>query len=1101
MDQLAKRTITGLLSLFLFIVLAQSQESVNQMDTIDFQPGLSEINSGHIQTLPFRTSGDLILSGPNSYYLKGGKYYSDGLEMGNGSVFIDGMQVKDGNNFLFRAIDKYGHYRSNQPIQFGNVAGSMSVIQTRSFKDSLYVEADILTSLDKGYENLVYELLIGGPVRFRKREKRSWKKAPSFMVSSEVNSTNDPDPSWENKHITKPDFLNFLTGTPLGLSGLTGGGTFYNSEFSLPDDFNKVTIHQNAGRKTRNVFAKVEIPVSDKMELTAGTYFKYDHGNEFIFENALFNSHNNPVTTVRNFDNYLNWKHEIINESDLKISYNIHFQYSNYYFNRQSERHEDRWFEYGYLGKFQTYKMQSYELGSIEIDGEYYDNVWMLNSWDRDTAYTFQNLGYNPEVARYTEMIYELFPDKGDLNAPLGNWRNQDDLTSRGGLLNGQQPEKVYGLWNNIGTTSQQNFLNNPYMGNNAFGESNYENYRGQFLFHVAYKKHHFKFGFEYDKKVEKSYVINPNRLWQTMRGQLNNHIVELDLANPFFYMDTVTFYRMYSETLQWDFDYNLRKKLGLPVDGLDFILIDSYDMKNNTIDYYDKDGKMHTIKTPTNLLELDMFDPMGLIQNGIVKYKGYSFDGKKMKSSNNTYSFFSNWQSNAFSPVYSSVFIEDDFQYKNFTARVGLRMDYYNANQPVLIDEYCMYETYKVGDVNEISGMEVNHPSNIEDNYVVYVDNAYSPTKVMGYRNESTWFNRDGVEISDPYLLDAGSGISPYLKYPEINIADDNWRPGMSFTDYKPAYTFLPQVNLNYKFWKMNVYAGLNSFSKNPYYMHAFWPENYLLLNQTYFFENPGLKPYRVYKFNLGSNVNVYKNLFVDLSYQFMSITDYFAIIRIIGAYPREYITIVNRDKQIDVNSMTASIFVLPPNTTGLNANISATFSTRDEVVRTVLNISDFVLNSNVGYNFGYGQDFTFPESLLMKTLFEGFNIGLFYQTRSGTYLPLTTYGNQNYHYSPDFSVFNLRVEKGFYIKAAGVYLSAYLWVENLFNRKNVYYIDPVTGAVNDDGYLSAPEWQQEINEQTNPDSYRLLYAMKLNNPAYYAKPRIFRAGVILKF
>jgi len=52
----------------------------------------------------------------------------------------------------------------------------------------------------------------------------------------------------------------------------------------------------------------------------------------------------------------------------------------------------------------------------------------------------------------------------------------------------------------------------------------------------------------------------------------------------------------------------------------------------------------------------------------------------------------------------------------------------------------------------------------------------------------------------------------------------------------------------------------------------------------------------------------------------------------------------------------------------------------------------------------------------------------------------------------------------------------------------------------VNDDGYLSAPEWQNEIEHQNDPDSYRLQYQMKLNNPAYYAKPRIMRLGFIVK-
>jgi hypothetical protein len=74
------------------------------------------------------------------------------------------------------------------------------------------------------------------------------------------------------------------------------------------------------------------------------------------------------------------------------------------------------------------------------------------------------------------------------------------------------------------------------------------------------------------------------------------------------------------------------------------------------------------------------------------------------------------------------------------------------------------------------------------------------------------------------------------------------------------------------------------------------------------------------------------------------------------------------------------------------------------------------------------------------------------------------------------------------------------YLWVENLFNKQNLFYIDPVTGKPDDDGYLSAPETQNNINSETNPDSYRMLYQYKLKNPDYYDTPRIFRAGLIVK-
>ena len=1079
-------------------VYAQEPENDVPLDSLILKSRQTSFDANTMKVLPFRTAGSVVLAGPNSYFLKGDAYYLDGLEAGESCMFIDGMQVKDGNDFLFRSIFNYNYYRSNQPISMGNVAGGLVEIKTRTFSDSICVEGEVYNAFEKGYKNLFYELLVGGPISFNKKENRKWKKRPSFFISAGVNRTNDPDPSWEDKYMATPDYQGFLTQNPYRESGLSFGGTTLNSEFSEPDDFNRVNYHQDAGRKMQNVFAKIDIPVNENMDLTIGSYFKNDIGKEFLYENALFNSHNNPQTVSRNVDNYLNWKHTFIKSDDLTASYNVHFQYSNYYYNRQSETHEDRWFEYGYLGKYKTYKSPSFELGDIEINGIWYEDVEILNSWDWDTAYTFQNMGYNNESARFTEIIYEIFPEKGGLNDPIGNWRNQDDLVLQGGLLNGMDPYGPYGLWNSQGNKNNTYFSATSII---AFGETRKEHIRSVLNLDLQFKKHKALVGFEYSKRIERSYAINPMRLWSAMRGFTNFHILNLDLDNPYFNGEKVYFKRLFSSDEQFDFDYNLRQKLGLATDGLDYILIDSYDMQNNTIDYYDKDGIMHTINTPDNLLDIDLFDPSTLIQSGIVSYKGYTADGSKYKSNNDPYSFYSNRTSEAFSPVYTSVFVEDNFAYGNFSARVGLRMDYYNANQPEMKDAYSLYEIYTKSEVAELEGNNINMPSSIGDDFAVYVDNVYQPTHIMGYRDGDKWYNTEGSEISDPNILDAGSGISPYLKYPGVDITSEEWQPDMSFKDYKPVYNFLPQINLNYHFWKMNVYGNYNSFTKNPYYMNTFRPENYSMMWAISVQENPSLKPYRIDKLNLGANINIYKGFFIDFSIQSMVLQNYFVYQLLYGAYPRTYTTLINFDEVIGVGSATLLFSFIPSKSFGWSGNISLTSSSIDEEYREIINISDFVMNANINYDFGSGKSFRYPNNNLMKIIFDGFNIGLFYQSRSGTYLPRTREEVQNYDYSPNFSFFNLRAEKGFYIKSAGLYLGAYVWIENLFNQKNVYYVDPTTGIVNDDGYLSSPEWQNEINSQTKPDSYRWLYSIKQNNPTYYAKPQIVRVGLIAKF
>jgi trehalose/maltose hydrolase-like predicted phosphorylase len=74
------------------------------------------------------------------------------------------------------------------------------------------------------------------------------------------------------------------------------------------------------------------------------------------------------------------------------------------------------------------------------------------------------------------------------------------------------------------------------------------------------------------------------------MRGLTNFHILELDVENPIpvyvdgVFQDKINYYRKYDELSQRVFDVNLRKKLGLPINGLDFITIDSYDINNYSI-------------------------------------------------------------------------------------------------------------------------------------------------------------------------------------------------------------------------------------------------------------------------------------------------------------------------------------------------------------------------------------------------------------------------------------------------------------------------------------------------------------------------------------
>jgi hypothetical protein len=298
-----------------------------------------------------------------------------------------------------------------------------------------------------------------------------------------------------------------------------------------------------------------------------------------------------------------------------------------------------------------------------------------------------------------------------------------------------------------------------------------------------------------------------------------------------------------------------------------------------------------------------------------------------------------------------------------------------------------------------------------------------------------------------------------------------------------------------------MNVYGNYNASTNTIRGGNVFHPEEYLLINFNPIINNPALIPTRIDKLNFGGNIMIFKNWFVDAAYQMMWVSDYPEVKVFEGAFPNEYATLINRDKAIPVQSLTGQIGINPSQQAGWSGLASFTYNTVPEEDQFAINIPGYILNTSLNYDFGFGQGFLMRGGKISKWLLQGLNMGVYFQYRAGTRLPENPDKPNNYTHSPDFSFVNLRIEKGFYFDKPGLYLSFYLWIENLFNQKNVFYIDPNTGEVDDDGYLSDPEYQNEIDQQTNPESYRYLYQLHLKNPSYYSNPRIIRAGLRILF
>ena len=99
------------------------------------------------------------------------------------------------------------------------------------------------------------------------------------------------------------------------------------------------------------------------------------------------------------------------------------------------------------------------------------------------------------------------------------------------------------------------------------------------------------------------------------------------------------------------------------------------------------------------------MFSADELLNNGgsYVSYYGYDYLGNR-HASQPTFEDFLTKKVNgnytrpiaAFQPIYSAGYVQDKFAIEDLIFNVGLRIDRYDANQPVLKDKYLLYDTYE---------------------------------------------------------------------------------------------------------------------------------------------------------------------------------------------------------------------------------------------------------------------------------------------------------------------------------------------------------------------------------------------------------------------
>ncbi len=1078
------------------------------------------VTSEEIAKMPNRSANAIATTVGGVFSADGERGSVRGQRSEGTVMYIDGIKVRGSSALPQAAIEEVTVITGGLPAQYGDAVGGIINVTTKGPSRNFGGGLELQTSeyLDAfGYNRLGFN--IQGPL-LKSRDPNNPVSLLGYFIAGDILYRRDGRPTSTGVYKVNDDLRQQLIETPLRPSG-TGTGSLINAEFVRKNQLEQLKATQNTEVFQTNVSAKIDVRTSPTINLSFGGSLNYLNYDEYAYSRTLFNWENNPQfieTTWRVFGRFTQ-RFPTNQESKSLIKnvyYTIQADYSNYHRVIQDRDHKDNLFNYGYVGKFKTHKIRSYEIGSDSVLG--LNNIYVHNGF-ADTLFSFVPSDINDEVSRYTSLYYSLYDD------PFLHYNNATQVQLGGGLLNGQQPESVYGLWQNIGQQYNGYFINdNAQIGISAHGSADIKN-------------HEIQFGIQYEQRKDASYGYSPISLWTIARAYANAHIEQLDKSDPQrvydpfgVAQDTVWYKRLYDGASQYFFDYNLRKKLGMPTTSLDWIDVDNYD--------------------PT-VFSIDMFSADELYRGGVnslISYYGYDYTGKKLSGRPAFDDFFNATDEfgnklrtiGAFEPIYLAGYIQDKFAFNDLIFNIGVRVDRYDANQMVLKDPYLLYEARTVKEVTTLG----NHPGNMGPDYIVYVNDVSNPTTIMGYREGSNWYSADGKPLSDPSALDAGQGVSPYLVNPgqgELNSS--------AFKDYEPQTTLMPRISFSFPISDEALFfAHYDVLTQRPTGFSRMDPTDYLFIDaRNDYINNPNLKPSRTIDYEIGFMQKLTNSSSINLSTFYREMRDQIQAYRFSGAYPQSYYSYNNIDfgtvKGLTVSydlrrtgnaRIRASYTLQFAEGTGSDAESArALVSSNQPNLRTTTPL-DFdrrhAINLLVDYRFASGKEYNGPVYTKkikgtdkVKTVEILKNTGVNFTFNGGSGTPYSKsskvvatqlgggssllQGSINGSRLPWQFRMDGRLDRDMEVKLGDkeesktLFINVYLEVLNVFNTKNILSVYRATGNASDDGYLAAAEFQAGIQAQTNEQAFRDLYAIRVNNPGNYSQPRQIRLGVILGF
>ena len=511
---------------------------------------------------------------------------------------------------------------------------------------------------------------------------------------------------------------------------------------------------------------------------------------------------------------------------------------------------------------------------------------------------------------------------------------------------------------------------------------------------------------------------------------------------------------------------------------------------------------------------------PLQLLDTA-VSYYGYDIRGQNEVDSENFGGFLNpatdkprdDYNLKPYEPLYYGGYIQDKIEFNDIVLNVGIRVDVFDNNTRVFKDRFARRPVCRASNVGStVNGVDCGAgsvPAGINPDNTVF----YSGDSIVGYRDtEGNFFNANGEQT------DAGSiRLNGQARQTSNVITEDQ------FTDYDPVVNFMPRIGVSFPVTDQAVFfASYGIVSQRPS-SRTF--STLGAIEGTGTINNTNLQPEKTTKYELGFRQRLNERSALTISGFFNQIENLIQLRDIRGATPNAYSSYEN----VDFGTVKGLEFAFDlRRTNGFLANFNYTLSfadgtgSGDRTTSTIVWIDEtppnFIspldfdqrhnLNLSLDYRLGKGEG---PE-IGGINVFENFGVNVLAKAGSGfPYTPVVEpfnaaggaraaqpQGGINSSRMPWSNRVDIRVDRRFEV-AGRASLTAFVWVQNLFNNNNTNDVWRFTGLPDNDGFLATAAGGSFLGDSVPFAEAAYNHNNRVLN--WVGIPRLTRIGLRLDF